>query len=105
MDKDFLKKQYNKDFEKLREMMNDWDPMALISLGCPEDEYDEYTNRVLSILYRYKGNPNEGRDKLNDYLKLFEEDIKEMEMSSNGEFSPLDVMGFTERITNWFKKR
>jgi hypothetical protein len=30
MDKDFLKKQYNKDFEKLREMMNDWDPMALI---------------------------------------------------------------------------
>jgi predicted aconitase len=54
MDKDFLKKQYNKDLEKLREMMNDWDPMALISLGCPKAEYDEYTNRLLSILYRYK---------------------------------------------------
>jgi hypothetical protein len=42
---------------------------------------------------------------MNDYLKLFEEDIKEMEISSNGEFSPMDVMEFTERITNWFKKR
>jgi hypothetical protein len=105
MVKDFLKKQYKIDFEQLRKMINDWDPLALISLGCPEDEYDEYTNRVLSILYRYKGNPNEGRDKLNDYLKLFEEVIKEMEMSSNGEFSTIEVKEFTERITNWFKKR
>jgi hypothetical protein len=60
MNKDFLKKQYIYDFEQLRKMMNDWDPMALISLGCPENEYDEYPNRVLSILYRYKAIPNEG---------------------------------------------
>lgn len=57
-------------------MMNDWDLMVLMSLGCPEDEYDEYTHRLLLILYRYKGNPNEVRDLLNDYLKLFDEDIK-----------------------------
>jgi len=30
--------------------------MALMSLGCPDDEYDEYTNKTLSILYRFKGN-------------------------------------------------
>jgi hypothetical protein len=105
MNKDFLKKQYTNDFEQLRRMMNDWDPMALISFGCPEDEYDEYTNRVLSILYRYKAMPNECQDRLNEYLKLFDEDIKEMEISSNGEFSTMSVKEFTESIMNWFKNR
>jgi hypothetical protein len=105
MNKDFLKKQYTNDFEQLRKMMNDWDPMALISLGCPEDEYDVYTNRVLSILYRYKAMPNVGLEKLNDYLKLFDKDIKEVEMVSNGEFSTINVMEFTESIMNWFKNR
>jgi hypothetical protein len=105
LDNDFLKKQYFKDFEELRKMMNDWDPMALVALGCPEDEYDEYTNRVLSILYRYKGNPNEVQGKLSDYLKLFDEDIKELEMKSKGEFLTMKVEEFTERITNWFNNR
>ena len=105
MDKDTLKKQYANDFEQLQKMMNEWDPMALISLGCPEDEYDKYTNRVLSILYRYKAMPNECQDKLNDYLKLFDEDIKEMAMGSNGKFFTMNVKEFTGRILNWFKYR
>jgi hypothetical protein len=31
---------YDRAFVRLRELVNDWDPIGLISMGCPEDEYD-----------------------------------------------------------------
>ena len=34
------KEQSRTRWRELRELVNEWDPIGLISMGCPEDEYE-----------------------------------------------------------------
>jgi len=58
-----LKDKYKRDFERLRALVNVFDPCRLIALGAPVDEYDYLTNQVLGL--QYKG---ESRDKIKETI-------------------------------------
>jgi hypothetical protein len=46
-----IKQKYDSDFERLRELVNSFDPLFLIDIGAPEDEYDSLTEKILSNVY------------------------------------------------------
>jgi hypothetical protein len=48
---------FKREFATIRGLVNAWDPIGLIACGCPEDEYDCITNRLLSLLYQDASDP------------------------------------------------
>ncbi len=51
--KDHIKKDnYKSNFLELTKIINEWDPIGLISCSAPEDEYSCVTEKILSILYK-----------------------------------------------------
>ena len=49
-----LKLKYKSDFVKVSLLINEFDPCGLIEGGAPADEYDDFTNFILSGLYDNK---------------------------------------------------
>ena len=48
----FKKDNYKRDFLEPTEIINEWDPIGLISCGAPKNEYSCVTEKILSILYK-----------------------------------------------------
>jgi hypothetical protein len=46
------KNQIKKERKKLSQLVNKWDPLGLIKIGSPEDEYDCLSDKVYSMLNR-----------------------------------------------------
>ncbi|RNB85239.1 hypothetical protein EDM59_12575 [Brevibacillus nitrificans] len=88
-----MKKRYSQDLKHIRMLMNDWDPMGFIEMGAPEDEYDSYSIKVVSLLHSSTGN-SELKGYLEDYLSgLF----------VNPSSIPVDK--FINKVLVWFKDR
>ncbi len=83
-----LGKKYKLDFQKLRILVNEFDPCGLIALGSPADEYDSLTNKILGLRHR-----GESRDKIKEAV-IFE--LK----NDFGE----DIESFNERTKEAFYK-
>lgn len=49
-----LNSKYKFDFKQLQELINSFDPISLIEIGAPEDEYDCLTEQILSFVYKKK---------------------------------------------------
>jgi len=45
----YLKEKYNKIFNIVKEIVNDWDPVGLLH-SAPEDEYEIEITRIVSLL-------------------------------------------------------
>ncbi len=45
-----IKYEYTPEFLGLRNIINKIDPIGLISLHCPDDEYDPEVNEILKII-------------------------------------------------------
>ena len=46
-----IKAKFNRDFTRVRSLVNAFDPIGLIKGGSPIDEYDFLTNKILSKKY------------------------------------------------------
>ncbi len=60
---------------KLKKIVNKYDPIDLIKIGCPEDEYDPEIERILPLLSKIK-NKKELLDKVYlVFVKMFDKSI------------------------------
>lgn len=48
------KSNYQELHEKVQNVINDLDPMGLISGGAPGDEYNSEINQVMGLLHRHR---------------------------------------------------
>ncbi|MED1780548.1 hypothetical protein P4V43_01770 [Brevibacillus fortis] len=62
-----LKQQYLHELSHIKKLMNEWDPMGLIQMGAPEDEYNSYSAKVLIIIQTSKNNI-QAKNNLESYL-------------------------------------
>lgn len=88
-----MKKRYSQDLNHIRILMNDWDPMGLIQMGAPEDEYDSYSAKVVSLLYSSNSNL-ELKENLEVYLSG---------LLVNP--SSIPVSEFIDKVLDWLKNR
>lgn len=71
-----LKDNYNETFKVVKKIVNEWDPVDLLSIDCPEDEYEFEIQQIVSAT-RSLNNVEELAGKINEILyKAFEEDFK-----------------------------
>ncbi|WML45434.1 DUF1871 family protein [Neobacillus sp. PS3-40] len=71
-----LKGKYNDAFEVIQEIINEWDPLDLLSLDCPDDEYESEIQRIVSATLN-KDNADKMAEKINEILyKTFGDDFK-----------------------------
>jgi hypothetical protein len=45
-----MKKDFKAEINEVRKIVNQYDPDGLIALGAPEDEYDNYVAKIVSLL-------------------------------------------------------
>ncbi|WP_339147161.1 MULTISPECIES: DUF1871 family protein [unclassified Sutcliffiella] len=59
----------------VKEVIDEWDPIGLLSMGCPEDEYDPEIRDIVRLLCDIKS-VNELAVGINKvFIKWFEEDL------------------------------
>ena len=49
MKKNELKIQYQSEFSRVRSIINNYDPIGLINMGAPDNEYDMEITRIMLI--------------------------------------------------------
>ncbi|MEN6412500.1 MAG: hypothetical protein ABFC84_07025 [Veillonellales bacterium] len=49
-----IKQKCSRRYKELEKIVNEWDPVGLISGGAPEDEYDCLTMQILFLLHEGK---------------------------------------------------
>jgi hypothetical protein len=71
-----LKDKYNDTFEVVKKIINEWDPLNLLALDCPDDEYESEIQLIVSATLN-ENNTEKLAEKINEILyKSFEEDFK-----------------------------
>ncbi|MGG3891214.1 DUF1871 family protein [Metabacillus fastidiosus] len=71
-----LKDKYNETFKVVEKIVNEWDPVDLLAIDCPDDEYEFEIQRIVSATLAVN-NAEELAGKINEILyKAFEEDFK-----------------------------
>jgi len=81
-----LKDKYKRDFDRLRTLMNEFDPCGLIALGAPVDEYDYLTDKVLGLKHRLELRNKIKETILFELINYFGEDIESFEEPYKKEF-------------------
>ncbi|MEI6587047.1 MAG: hypothetical protein WCL56_13235 [Sediminibacterium sp.] len=49
-----LQEKYKQNFLKVRELVNEFDPLGLIKSGSPKNEYDCLTEKLISAVYNQR---------------------------------------------------
>lgn len=58
---------------RIRELVNKYDPIHLIDMGCPEDEYDGEVKRIIKG-FKKTSNPEQLRNLLHGiFVEMFDE--------------------------------
>ena len=71
-----LKGKYNETFEVVQKVINEWDPLDLLAIDCPHDEYEFEIQRIVSATLN-ENTADKLAGKINDILyKAFEDDFK-----------------------------
>jgi hypothetical protein len=71
-----LKGKYNDAFEVVQKIINEWDPLDLLALDCPDDEYESEVQLIVSATLN-KDNVDKIAEKINEiFYKAFEDDFK-----------------------------
>lgn len=88
-----LKGRYNDAVEVVQKIINEWDPLNLIALDCPDDEYESEIQLIVSATLN-NDNADKVAEKIKEILyKAFEDDFKK----SN------DCLKIAERILKAFE--
>lgn len=98
-----LKKKYRDIFEQAQELVNQWDPVELVSGGAPDDEYDCITVQLIGLLKQGKNQEeiyefiiHELDDHFDMGIKSIKKEYKENFIAKHTEFSRL--------LIEWYKK-
>ncbi|MCM3791458.1 YugE family protein [Domibacillus indicus] len=67
-----LKDKFKKTLQVVGKIINEWDPMSLLALDCPDDEYEFEIHRIASAALQVN-NAEELAERIN---KAFEDDYK-----------------------------
>ena len=98
-----LNQKYKSDFEQLRKLVNSFDPISLIVVGAPEDEYDCLTGKILSYVYNQKTKiemTNMVRHEIENHFGLvIEEEFKEKFNIESEKFID-SIYGYFEQYEN-----
>jgi len=71
------KGKYENTFEEVKKIINEWDPLDLLTLDCPDDEYESEIQRIVSATILNGNHADKLAEKINEILyKAFEEDFK-----------------------------
>ncbi len=70
------KLEYKELYNQVREISNNHDLMGLIKLGCPVDEYDLETSKILPLIYKCSDIEELSIGIANIYNEMFEADFK-----------------------------
>ncbi|WP_152394271.1 DUF1871 family protein [Paenibacillus guangzhouensis] len=63
-------------FTVVKEIIDNWDPIGLLAIHCPDDEYESEIREIVTAL-SYTTNAEELASKINNILyQAFEEDFK-----------------------------
>jgi hypothetical protein len=79
-------------WKELRDLVNSWDPIGLIDVGCPEDEYDCVVGPLMRRLEE-----DESTSKITKYL--------ETEFRDHFGCEARDVFEFVARAKKWYSER
>lgn len=99
-----LKGQLKQDFKELTLIVNEWDPMSLISGGAPDDEYESLTISLLSQLYQEKNSLELGEFIVGELKEEFELDINNLKEEYKGR-SLKRIKSICLRVEEWYKNR
>ena len=103
MDKQ-LRQAYRDDFEKMRTLINEFDPCSFINGGAPDDEYDALTHKTLSHIYLGKTRDEIKRMIMSD-LEFYYGCADETKFQENKEFERLfkaDFEKFLDKLDATF---
>lgn len=71
-----LKDKYNVTFEAVKKIINEWDPLHLLALDCPDDDYESEIQLIVSTTLN-ENDTDKLAEKINEVLyKSFEEDFE-----------------------------
>lgn len=79
-------------WRELRGLINQWDPIGLISAGAPEDEYECVTGPVLRML-----ETSESAEAIAAYL--------ETEFAEHFGMPAVGASGFAQQAAQWYRER
>jgi hypothetical protein len=91
-----ISKQYEMHFLELRVIVNSFDPLGLVTGGAPENEHDNITQKLVSLLYNNR--IGEVRNLLNDCYKEYGFSTKE---ENNEEFNN-KIEKTYKQIEEWY---
>ncbi len=61
--------------QKVKEIVNKYDPIGLLKMGCPADEYDPEIKKITPLLKKYV-NKKDFHDKVYDvFVEMFDKKI------------------------------
>ena len=84
------KKEIQKEQKELRIILNEWDPIG----GCPEDEYDDLRDSLISLLHKNTKTEN---------IELFVS--KHLVEYAGIESNKEETKEETQKIINWWNNR
>ena len=62
-------------FILVKEVVDEWDPIGLLGMGCPDDEYDPEIKDIVQLLSNIKTVDELTRVIQKVFIKWFEEDL------------------------------
>lgn len=74
---------YNKTTEAFRKISNKYDLMGLISMGCPDDEYDPETDRLIPLIEKTDSIETIAEKIIKVYTDMFSESFEKNERVMN----------------------
>lgn len=80
-DLDEVKSKFSEDFLKLREIVNNHDPIGLIEIGCPIDEYDPEVKTIIVKLDLAKTEEDIHNLIFNEFTEWFGDMVKKENLS------------------------
>lgn len=61
------------EYKFVKSIIDEWDPIGLLDLGCPEDEYDPEIREIVALLPRVKSVDELALKIRQVFIKWFEE--------------------------------
>jgi hypothetical protein len=62
-------------YSSVKEVIDEWDPIGLLGMGCPDDEYDPEIRDIIGLLSNIKSVDDLAVGINKVFIKWFEEDL------------------------------
>ncbi|TDF93829.1 hypothetical protein [Paenibacillus piri] len=93
-----ISKQYESHFLELRVIVNSFDPLGLVAGGAPENEHDNITQKLISLLYD---------DRLDEVKSLLKDCYEEYGFNTKEEINEKfknKIESTYKQVEDWYKQ-